>query len=179
MGQRRTRKSHAPQDMDFAEEIMPGPSSGSQNPVVPTTDSEELENTQVQGVSQAPLSPPDQPIDRNESHFKKLEHSLNIITERLSRLEEKDQTRASHSRSRSPHSRSRSRSRYSRSPFSHISRENSRVRSHYSPRESHSRSPVSSRHYREPLSSHQYSSRRSHPDSHHLSRNFWLLPEFL
>ena len=57
MGQRRTRKPHATQeDMGLAEEIMPGPSSGSQNPVVPTTDSEELENTQAQGVSQALLA---------------------------------------------------------------------------------------------------------------------------
>ena len=73
MGQRRTRNSLAPQeDMGFAEEFSPGPSSTSQNLVVPAPDSEELEDTQVQGDSQAPLiSPPDQPpIDRNELHLK-------------------------------------------------------------------------------------------------------------
>ena len=101
---------------------------------------------------------------------------MNIITDRLTRLEEKDQTRASHSCSRSPQSRSRSRSRYSGSPFSRISRENSRARSQYSSRESHSRYPVSSRHFREPLSSQHYYSRRPHPDNQHSPRSFWRSP---
>ena len=66
MGQRRTRKFNAPQEvMDVAEEIIPEPSSGSQL-VAPITDSKELENTQAQGVPQGPLSTPDQPIDRND-----------------------------------------------------------------------------------------------------------------
>ena len=41
--------------MDIAKEIIPEPSSGSQL-VAPITDSEEQENTQAQGVSQALLA---------------------------------------------------------------------------------------------------------------------------
>ena len=100
---------------------------------------------------------------------------MNIILDRLTRLEEKDQNRTSHSRSRSgtPHYRSHSRSRYSRS---RRSREDSRARSRYSPRESHSRSPVSSRHHRESRFDNHYSSGRPHPDRPHHSRYFWGSP---
>ena len=154
MGQRRKRNPLPPQEiMDVAEEISHEPSSGSQNPVAPISDSEELENSQAQGVSQDPLTSQEQPTDRTELLFKRLEISLNVFSERISRLEERVHSRASHSRSRSPLSRPRSRPRYSGSPSSSFSRENSRASSHYSRRESHSRSPVNYRHYRDSSSS--------------------------
>ena len=180
MAPRRTRNSLASQeDVSFVQDINLGPNSSSPNREDPVSVGEELESHQVQGDPQV-LSPPDQPpIDRSELHFKKLELSLNLITERLTRLEDRDQNRASHSRSRSriSHTRSPSRSRYSNSPLSHRPRENSRARARYSPRESHSRSPVSSHHRRESRHfSLHYSPSRSHSDRPHRSRNFWGSP---
>ena len=180
MGSRRTRNSLASQeDFSFVQDINLDPNPASPNREVPVPVGEESESHQVQGNPQV-LSPPDQPpIDRNELHFKKMELSLNLIAERLTRLEDRDQNRASHSRSRSriSHSRSPSPSRYSNSPLSHRSRENSRARSRYSPRDSHSRSPVSSQHRRESrYYSLHYTPSRSHSDKPYRSRNFWDSP---
>ena len=180
MGSRRTRNSLASQeDFSFVQGINLDPNPAPPNREVPFPVGEESESHQVQGNPQV-LSPPDQPpIDRNELHFKKMELSLNLIAERLTRLEDRDQNRASHSRSRSriSHSRSPSPSRYSNSPLSHRSRENSRARSRYSPRDSHSRSPVSSQHRRESrYYSLHYTPSRSHSDKPYRSRNFWDSP---
>ena len=175
MGSRRTRNSLAAQEgFDFIQESNLSPASPL-NRENHGSEGEDLETPQAQVVSNdIPISTPDQPpIDRNELHLKKLEVSKNIILDRLTRLEEIDQNRASHSRSRSrtPHHRSYSRSKYSRSPRSHRSREVSQPRSRYGPRESYSRSPVSNRHHRESrFHNHYYSDRPHH------SRHFWGSP---